>query len=99
MKTRRVVEATLGDEMVQDAGFLGAQPVVGVLTRDTVLGVGVRRAGRGRWAGHRAGHGGHRTAASLLAVFGLLVASLLSGLAAGSPAAAKDKVVFHVGML
>jgi peptide/nickel transport system substrate-binding protein len=32
-------------------------------------------------------------------VLGLLVASLLSGLATSSPAAAKDKVVFHVGML
>src|SRR3954454_13317267 len=99
MKTRRVVETTLGDEVVQDAGLLRAQPVVGVVTRDTVLGVGVRRAGRGRWAGHRTGHGGHRTAGALLAVLGLIVASLLSGLGASSPAAAKDKVVFHVGML
>jgi len=32
-------------------------------------------------------------------VLGLLLASLVSGLAIGSPAAAKDKVVFHVGML
>ena len=32
-------------------------------------------------------------------MFGLLVAALLSGLATSSPAAAKDKVVFHVGML
>ena len=32
-------------------------------------------------------------------MLGLLVASLLSGLAASSPAAAKEKVVFHVGML
>src|SRR3954464_1844954 len=99
MKTRRVVETTLGDEVVQDAGLLRAQPVVGVVTRDPVLGVGVRRAGRGRWAGHRTGHGGHRTAGAFLAVLGLLAASLLSGLATSSPAAAKTKVVFHVGML
>ena len=32
-------------------------------------------------------------------MLGLLLASLISGLATGSPAAAKDKVVFHVGML
>ena len=32
-------------------------------------------------------------------MLGLLLASLVSGLAIGSPAAAKDKVVFHVGML
>ena len=95
MKTRRVVETTFRDEVIQDAGLLGAQPVVGVGTQDTVLAMGVRRAGRGR----RGRHGGHRTAGALLAVLGLLVASLLSGLAAGSPAAAKDKVVFHVGML
>ena len=81
--------------MVQDAGLLGAQPVVGVGTQDAVLAMGVRRAGRGG----RGRHGGHRTAGALLAVLGLLVASLLSGLAASSPAAAKDKVVFHVGML
>src|SRR4051795_11610383 len=99
MKTRRVVETTLGDEVVQDAGLLRAQPVVGVVTRDTVLGVGVRRAGRGRWAGHRTGHGGHRTAGAFLAALGLLLLSLISGLATSSPAAAKDKVVFHVGIL
>ena len=93
MKTRRVVEGPLGDEVVQDAGLVGAQPVVGVGTQDAVLAVGVRRAGRGRWGRH----GGHRTAGALLAVLGLLLASLLSGLATGSPAAAKDKVVFHVG--
>jgi len=45
------------------------------------------------------GHGGHRTAGALLAVLGLLLASLISGLATSSPAAAKEKVVFHVGML
>ncbi len=94
MKTRRVVKSTLGDEVIQDAGLLGAQPVVGVGTENAVLAMGVRRTGSGR----RGRHGGHRTAAALLAVLGLLVASLLSGLAAG-PATAKDKVVFHVGML
>ena len=95
MKTRRVVEGPLGDEVVQDAGFLGAKPVVGIGAQDPVLGMGVRRAGRGRWGRH----GGHRTAGALLAVLGLLLASLISGFATSSPATAKEKVVFHVGML
>src|SRR4051812_45718101 len=99
MNTRRVVETTLGDEVVQNVGLLGAQPVVGVRAQDAVLPMGVRRAGRGGRNGRRVGHGGHRTAGALLAVLGLIVASLLSGLGASSPAAAKDKVVFHVGML
>jgi peptide/nickel transport system substrate-binding protein len=49
--------------------------------------------------GRGARHGGHRTAGALLAVLGLLLASLMSGLATSSPAAAKNKIVFHVGML
>ena len=46
MKTRRVVEGPLGDEVVQDAGFVGAQPVVGIGAQDPVLGwvYGVRGA-------------------------------------------------------
>ena len=100
MKTRRVVEGPLGDEVVQDAGLVGAQPVVGIGAQDTVLGVGVRRAGRGRRVGRGAGHGGHRTAGALLAVLGLLLAVPdLRAWPTGSPAAAKEKVVFHVGML
>jgi peptide/nickel transport system substrate-binding protein len=103
MSNGRVVESPLGDEVVQHGGIVSvAQPVVGVGSLDPVLGVGVRTSlGRGRAGrtGRRAGHGGHRTAGSLLVALGLLVATLLPGLAVAGPAHAKDKVVFHVAML
>jgi peptide/nickel transport system substrate-binding protein len=95
MKTRRVIEGPLGDEVVEDAGLVGAQPVVGILAQDAVLPMGVRRAGRGRWGRHA----GHRTAGAVLVALGLLLAAMVPGLALGSPAHAKEKVVFHVGML
>src|SRR3954447_4565172 len=107
MGTGRVVESTFGREVGEDVGTVAAEPVVGIGAGDPVLGVGVRRAGgdrRGRTQGWGSGrgrgrHGRHRTAGALLAALGLLAASLLSGLATGSPAAAKDKVVFRVAML
>ena len=45
------------------------------------------------------GHGRHRTAGAFLITIGLVLASLLPGLAASSPAAAKSKVVFKVAMV
>jgi peptide/nickel transport system substrate-binding protein len=59
--------------------------------------VGEGTARRGRRG--RVRHGGHRTAGAFLVALGLLLGSLLPGLAIGSPAQGKDKVVFHVAML
>jgi len=60
--------------------------------------VGDRRR-RDRLGVRRGRHGGHRTAGAVLVVLGLLLAALLPGLALGSPAQGKDKVVFKVAML
>jgi peptide/nickel transport system substrate-binding protein len=102
MSNGRVVEGSLGDEVLEHGGVVPTEPVVGVGTVDAVLGVGEGTAlgsgRRGRW-GRRSRHGGHRTAGALLVALGLLLASLVPGLALGSPAQGKDKVVFHVAML
>jgi peptide/nickel transport system substrate-binding protein len=97
MSNGRVVESPLGNEMIQHGGLVPAQPVVGVGALDPVLGVGEGTARRGRRG--RSRHGGHRTAGAFLAALGLLLATLLPGLAIGGPAQGKDKVVFHVAML
>src|SRR3954449_9792027 len=101
-----VVEGTLGREVLQDAGVVPAEPVVGVGALDPVLGVREGMSGRGgrarsagRGPGRRSGHGRHRTAGAILVALGLFLASLLPGLALGSPAQGKDKVVFHVALL
>jgi peptide/nickel transport system substrate-binding protein len=103
MSNRRVVETPLGDEMGHDGGIVSAaQPVVGIGAFDPVIGVGEgpsRGRRRGGLRSRRSGHGGHRTAGAALVALGLLLATLLPGLALGSPAQGKDKVVFHVGML
>jgi peptide/nickel transport system substrate-binding protein len=94
METGRVVEGTLGDEVLDHSGVAAAEPVVGIGTLHSVLGVRerlARRVGRGR-------HGRHRTVGALLVALGLLLASVMAGLASG-PAAAKDKVTFHVAIL
>src|SRR4051794_22453613 len=107
MDGRRVVEGSLGSEMREDSGVIdGGHPVVGVGAGDAVLAAGVgharraRRLGDGppRRVGH-AGHGGHRTAGVLLIAPRVLLGSVLPGLALGSPASAKSKVVFKVAML
>jgi peptide/nickel transport system substrate-binding protein len=96
MDNGRVVKGSLGREMGEDSGIVAAQPVVGVRSLDPVLGVG-ERTSRG---GGRGRHGGHRTAGAILVALGLLLGTLLPGLALGSPAQGKaDKVVFHVALL
>src|SRR5205823_1100943 len=102
MDSGRVVEGPLGSQQVQDGGLVPAQPVVGVGTLDPVLGVGggaAFGARRGRLLGHVSRHGRHRTAGVFLAALGLLLATLLPGLAVGAPAQGKTKVTFHVAML
>ena len=98
MDSGGVVEGTLGSEVPEDRGIVPAQPVVGIGALDPVLGVGERTARGSRWHG-RVRHGGHRTAGAILVALGLFLGSLLPGLAMGSPAHSKDKVVFHVAML
>jgi peptide/nickel transport system substrate-binding protein len=106
MGTGLVVKRSFGREVGDNVGAVAAEPVVGIGAGDTVLGVGVRRAagdrrgrsGRGSGRG-RGRHGGHRTAAAFLVALGLLLLSLLPGLAPTSPAQGKDKVAFHVAML
>jgi peptide/nickel transport system substrate-binding protein len=107
MSNRGVVEGPFGDEQARDGGVAAAQPEVGVRSLDPVLGVhmgsavgdGRRRGLRPGVVGRRGRHGGHRTAGALLVTLGLLLAALIPGLAVGSSAAAKEKIVFHVGML
>ena len=107
MSNRRVVEGPLGTEEVQHLGVVASQPEVGVGSLDPVLGVGVRSARRHGWREalrnrigiRRTRHGGHRTAGGILVALGLLLGTLLPGLALGGPARADDKVVFHVAML
>jgi peptide/nickel transport system substrate-binding protein len=98
MDSGRIVEGTFGHEMVQHGGILPAQPVVGVGSLDPVLGVdeGVARGDR---RGRRGRHGGHRTVGAMLVALGLLLGTLLPGLALSSSAHGKDKVSFHVAML
>jgi peptide/nickel transport system substrate-binding protein len=104
MKTRRVVEGSLGAQVREDGRVAGGgQPLVRVGAENAVLSVGVRPSRCGRRRAGRAsgvgGHGRHRTAGRLLIAAGLVLASLVPGLAAGGPAAAKSRVVFHVAML
>src|SRR3954447_592538 len=107
METGRVVEGSFGSQVRKDGGVTDAgEPAVGVRAGDSVLGVAVRRARRGRRLGgglHRrvgqARHGGHHTAGALLVALGLVLASALPGLALAGPATAKNKVVFSVAML
>jgi ABC-type transport system substrate-binding protein len=96
MSNGRIVEGSFGNKMVQDGGVVPAQPVVGIGTVDPVLGVG-----EGTALGSRRGrHGGHRTAGAVLVALGMLLATLLPGLALGAPAQGKaDKVVFKVALL
>ena len=106
MSNGRVVKSSLGEEVLHDRGLVPAEPGIGVGAVDPVLGVGERaplskrrgsrRSGR---RGRRVGHGGHRTAGALLTALGLLLGTLLPGLAVGAPAQGKDPVVFHVAML
>jgi hypothetical protein len=95
MDSRRVVESTFGHEVVENSGLVAAEPGVRVGAVDPVLGVGERTT----LGGGRCRHGGHRTAGRLLVALGLLLATLVPGLAVGGPAQGKDKVVFHVAML
>src|SRR3954471_10372002 len=96
MSNGRIVEGSFGDEMVHDDGLVPAQPVVGIGTVDPVLGVAERTSLGGR----RGRHGGHRTAGALLVALGMLLATLLPGLALGAPAQGKaDRVVFRAALL
>lgn len=98
MSTGRVVEPPLGGEVGEHGRIVGLpEPDVGIRSRDSVLGVRERLARRFGWGRH----GGHRTAGRLLVALGLLLASLLPGLAAGTtaPAAGAAKVRFTVAML
>jgi peptide/nickel transport system substrate-binding protein len=103
METGRVVEGSLGGEDPEDVGAVAPQPVIGIRPRDAVFGVRERLPMSRRWKGgdaaRRDRHGGHGTAGAFLVALGLLVATLLPGLAAGAPAQGKDKVVFKVAML
>src|SRR4051812_47438075 len=106
MKSRRVVEGSLRSQLSEDVRVAdGGQPVVRVGAGDTVLRVGVRPARRGRRLGDGpprtggVGHGRHRTAGALAGALALLIGSVLPGLAAGTPASAKSKVVFKVAVI
>src|SRR6478672_3798645 len=99
MAGRRVVESSFGAQVSEDGGVVDdGQPAVRVGGDDAVLRVGVRLSRRGGRGG-LTGHGGHRIAGRLLVAVVFVLASLLPGLAASAPAAAKAKVVFNVAML
>jgi peptide/nickel transport system substrate-binding protein len=106
MSNGRIVEGSFGDEVFHDGGVVPAEPVVGIEALDSVLGVGEGMASRARRPGaaalrrgRRSGHGGKRTVGALMTALGLLLATLLPGLAVGTPAHGADKVVFKVALL
>jgi peptide/nickel transport system substrate-binding protein len=104
MSNRSVVPGPLGDEVGPDLGRVGVvQPPVRVRARDSVLGVleGLLARHRGRGGRVLGRHGGQRSAARLLAVLGVVVASLAPGLAVTAAQAQEgdEPVTFTVAYL